>query len=179
MNAPQLPIDAFVSSVIAASQWEKAFASFLVIERGWHVLLTCDLHGGYAYAPQFNGVSANLVAPDLLAARNGEMRWFEVKQKSHADWHRNSQRFVTGLPLHLWNDYQRVERLTGHEVTVVFIHQEEGIVCGGTLKELDALVSHRYTQSVMDKAGTIFFKFDALPRWIHTARLEQYMEKTP
>lgn len=165
-----------IPNIIAAEQWEKAFASYLVQERGWHVLPTCNLHDGYQHAPKFNGAARNLIVPDLLAAREGTMRWFEVKQKSHADWHRQSQRHVTGLPIHCWDDYLRVQDITGIEVVVVFIHAEEGLVCGGTLKELTTHISHRYTASLMDREGTLFFKFDDLPRWIHTERLHQYME---
>ena len=167
----------FQTNLIAAEVWEDAFANFLVQERGWSVLPTCDLHDGYQHAPKFNGANRDLIVPDLLAARDGVMRWFEVKHKSHANLHYKSQRLVTGLALHCWNDYLRVQDITGTEVVVMFIHAQEGVVCGGTLKELTAHISHRYTATLMDKEGTLFFKFDNLPRWISTAQLEKYMEK--
>ena len=166
----------FQTNLIAAEVWEKAFANFLVQERGWIVLPTCAMHDGYQHAPKFNGADRDLIVPDHLAARDGTMRWFEVKHKSHADWHRLSGKHVTGLPLRCWDDYARVQDVTGIEVVIVFIHAEEGVVCGGTLKELTAHISHRYTASLMDAGGTLFFKFDSLPRWINTARLEKYME---
>ena len=177
MSIPDTALtDDLVTQIIAASQWEQAFAKFLAAERGWHVLPTCDLHGNYAYAPHFASAAGDLIVPDLLAARDGEMKWFEVKHKSHADWHRNSHQYVTGLPAHHWDAYLRVQELTHTDVVIVFIHAEEGLVVGGTLKELTAHISHRYTQSLMDKEGTLFFKFDALPRLIATARLQKYME---
>ena len=53
---------------------------FLTMERGWHVLPTCDMHNNYAYAPHFAAMSGDLIVPDLLAARDGELKWFEVKK---------------------------------------------------------------------------------------------------
>jgi len=171
--------DGLVTQIIAASKWEKAFADFLVAERGWNVLSTCDMHNGYQYAPHFASPMGDLIVPDLLGARDGKFQWFEVKHKSHADFHRNSQQYVTGLPAHHWDAYLRVQEITGSEVVIAFIHAEEGLVVGGTLKELATHISHRYAQSLMDKEGTLFFKFDALPRLIATARLQKYMEAQP
>lgn len=160
---------------IAAEVWEKAFASFLVIERGYHVLPACDYRGQMGHAPHLAGAAANITLPDLLVARGGKCRWIEVKQKSHADFHRNSNRFVTGLPIRQWDEYLRVQEVTGIEVTLVFIHAEENVVVGDTLAKLTNHISHRYTRTVNDTNGTLFFKFGTLPRLIAASRLHQFM----
>lgn len=167
---------AFHAKLAAAQQWEAAFAAWLIAERGCHVLAATEYSKRGTHAPCLLGNPA-LIAPDLLVGQNGTSAWFEIKKKDRADWHRNSQRFVTGLPLRLWEQYAGVQAATGLDVNVIFIHCEEDAVVGGILAELEAAVSHQYKGINLYGEHMLYFKFEALRRWCTAQRVMQYMKE--
>ncbi len=66
-----------------------------------------------------------LIAPDMLAFTDGKIIWIEAKHKSAFTWHRISQRFVTGIDLHHYEQYIRVSNIVDFPVWILFLH------CGG------------------------------------------------
>lgn len=157
----------FRAQLDAAREWEKALASW-VRGRGWHVLPTYDFSGKQDdKAPKLLGPSSSidLVMPDLQCFRNGEVRWLECKWKSHADYNRKRGWHVTGISLRLVEHYQKVTEITGADVFLLFLHEKEGEVRGGRMRELESARSHDYTGPAMGRFGMRFWRWDALRRW--------------
>lgn len=172
----------FAEKLAWARKWEKAAAEWLRT-RGWYTLPTYDYSAGGDKAPKLMSPTGaeDLVIPDLLTMRREGRRWLEVKYKSHADVHRNTEALwkirgaapevarerseVTGISLRLWGHYKAVQEATGIPVYVAFLHEKEREVRGGTLAELEAAVSHFYDGARMGRDGMIFFKYRALRVW--------------
>lgn len=93
-------------------------------KRGHSVFPAYEKEGGDFKGPQLFSDSGDLVLPDLLAFRSGKAIWFEVKRKTCFTWHRISQRWVTGIDLHHYGQYQEVSSKTHLPVWLIFFHPE-------------------------------------------------------
>lgn len=67
----------------------------------------------------------SLVAPDMLIMRPDSVKWVEAKRKSVFSWHRNTQRWVTGIDLRHYQDYIRISQTSPWPVWLLFLHTEE------------------------------------------------------
>jgi hypothetical protein len=65
------------------------------------------------------------VSPDLLGFTVLGAIWFETKQKSVFTWHRITSCWCTGIDLHHYEDYQRVEVETRCPVWLLFLHEQD------------------------------------------------------
>lgn len=153
----------FQKQLAIGQEYENAVANWLRRERDFFVYPAC----GGPKAGDFRGPamvrgSSVLTLPDLLAAKNNEMTWFEVKEKERADLHRNSGNIVTGLALRHWLDYCAIKKETGSRVFIIFVHQQENEVRTAEIDNLKVLINHQYSGGKMDNGGMIFFKFHRL-----------------
>jgi len=90
--------------------------------RGFSVIPAYEKEIGEGKGPQVFTPVDELVAPDLFVVRNGVCRWVEAKCKTVFTWHRKSRRWVTGIDLRHYNEYQKVGRHFGWEVYLLFLH---------------------------------------------------------
>lgn len=72
--------------------------------------------------PQLFSSDGNRVLPDLLAFKDGKAQWFEVKHKTCFTWHRLTGRWVTGIDLRHYLEYQEVAEKTRLPVWLMFYH---------------------------------------------------------
>jgi hypothetical protein len=72
--------------------------------------------------PQLFASHGNLVLPDLLAFRNGKVLWVEAKRKTNFTWHRITRRWVTGIDIRHYDEYQKVRLSTKFPVWILFWH---------------------------------------------------------
>lgn len=79
--------------------------------------------------PQVFLPSGSLIAPDLLMWNGDDVAWVEAKHKSAFSWHRNTERWVTGIDLRHYKDYCRIDDETPWRVWLMFLHR------GGTAKD--------------------------------------------
>jgi len=139
---------------------------------GWYVLPAYDYAGlGEGKAPRLEGPQPAVV-PDLLTARDGAGRWCEVKFKQHADWTRATGRYETGIPTRHWLDYGRVRTITGTDVWLMFVHEDEDEIRGGEIDYLsrawcahgsDAFpILREYEGDRMSSGGMTFFCWKCL-----------------
>jgi hypothetical protein len=150
----------FQLALQSAREVEKIVARWLQ-RRGWLVLPVYDYSGlGDGKAPKLQGDGVSLVTPDLLAARDGSTKWFEVKHKTRADWTRITGRLETGIDLRLWNHYVRVRASTGCEVWIVFVHEHEDEIRAGEIGALDAI--KRESPRFNNGRGGVFWAWDSL-----------------
>lgn len=158
-------------------QYEKALERWMQVERGLYTLPTYDYNGAKEdKAPRLMCVDSRLVIPDLLAFGTVGARWCEVKYKGRADWNRSHQRFVTGISLHLWKQYQTVSHVTGIPVFLCFIHGQQNHVSIDSLEALHRKISHIYDGNKMGRNGMVFFCFDKLNYLMPFSELEKYKE---
>ena len=133
-------------------------------KRGWRVLPVYNYSGkGGDKAPKLIAAidADSLVMPDLMVARDGLTRFVEVKRKGRADWTRVTQRRETGINLRLWTQYRAVQVATGIQVALLFVHDKEGEVRGGSI---DALGSDaRQTGCGGGMPAMVFFPWDTMP----------------
>lgn len=158
-------------------EYEVAFSKWLQAERGYYTLPVFDCAGlTHKVAPHIDGNGQVMTAPDILACKNGTWAWFEVKLKEHADFHRISSTYVTGLPLRNWQHYLAVREATLSPVWLIFIHLEEREVMGGEIG--DMTTHHIHHPATMDNGGTVFFAYNSLKRLMQLERLMQYAERS-
>jgi hypothetical protein len=62
-----------------------------------------------------------LIAPDLLAMRDGKTRWYEAKSKAAATFYRRKWRWQTGIDKKHYLDYKRVKDITSWQVWLLFL----------------------------------------------------------
>ena len=113
----QLAIGRTGESVIA--RWLQA--------RGYAVLPVYEKSERDYKGPALYAIEGPLIAPDMLAfLPTGKAFWIEAKTKDAFSWHRKTQRWVTGIDLRNYEDYQRVQAVSPWPVWLLFL-QGDGV----------------------------------------------------
>lgn len=139
---------------------ESLIARFMM-RRGHCVLPVYEIEKGQGKGPQFFMAEKSLVAPDMLVFTSSGQIFIEAKHKSVFTWHRNTQRWTTGIDLRHYRDYLEVAKASRAPVWLMFYHRESRPseadlrmgcprVCptglyGGEIASLSARVSHQTT----------------------------------
>lgn len=110
---------------------ESAIARYLR-SRGSAVLPVYEKLIDTGKGPQVFLPAGQLVAPDLLSWRGDRVTWIEAKHKTAFTWHRRTERWVTGIDLHHYEQYQQVEESSPWPVWLLFLHR------GGQAKDSPA-----------------------------------------
>ena len=79
---------------------------------------------GFFRGPRVFTKAEGCISPDLLGFTVLGSIWFETKQKSVFTWHRITSRWVTGIDLNHYVDYQRVSEQTHCPVWLLFLHEQ-------------------------------------------------------
>jgi len=90
--------------------------------RGHAVLPAYQIEHQTGKGPQLFAATGDLVLPDLLAFRGQKILWVEAKHKTCFTWHRLTGRWVTGIDLRHYGEYQQVAERTGLPVWLMFWH---------------------------------------------------------
>lgn len=98
----------------AISQWMRS--------RGHSVLPVYEKIIDEGKGPQLFTPSRQLIAPDLLAFKQGKAFWIEAKHKSAFTWHRITSQWVTGVDLRHYEDYCQIDDETPWPVWLLFLH---------------------------------------------------------
>jgi hypothetical protein len=158
--------DEFRRKLALGNRFEVMVAAWLKSRR-FYLLPVYDYSGlGANKAPKLEAQTpyGSLVLPDLLVARDGGVKFVEVKYKDRADWTRITQRFETGINLRLWLHYRKVQVVSGIPVWLMFVHQQEDEIRGGWIDDLAALKPRKYEGQKMGRSGMVFFPWDGLKR---------------
>ncbi len=143
---------------LARGRTAEHLVSELLQERGWHIIPSYDFTGDDANkAPKLQGKLAHIVIPDLDAAKDGSRKWCEVKRKESANFTRITKRLEHGIPLRHYQDYQKVEEITGTEVWLFILEENTGDVLCAPLKKLRPRI---YDGGKMSRGGMAFFARD-------------------
>lgn len=103
-----------VAGETAIAQWLKC--------KGYSVLPVYEKILDTGKGPQLYTPRTALIAPDLLVYRGAQVLWIEAKHKSAFTWHRNTQRWCTGIDLRHYADYCRVDEEAPWPVWLMFLH---------------------------------------------------------
>lgn len=137
----------FQEAVQHARGYEKALDKYIRNRFGGRTLATYDYNGlGEDKPPKLYGEDQDLIVPDFLWFGQKTSRWIECKWKTGASPRpdRKSGEIVTGFNLRHWEHYNKVQKETGIEVVIIFIHQREAECLFSTLAELRDCEDHRW-----------------------------------
>lgn len=103
---------------------------------GYSILPVYEKQIGEYKGPTLFRIDGTLVAPDMLALGGvNNIVWVEAKHKSAFAWHRIRGIWTTGIDLHHYQQYLRVQEVTQLPVWLMFLHKP-GNVASGTPDEL-------------------------------------------
>lgn len=113
---------AFSESLAIGQLGESKIARYL-ISRGNSVVPVYEKEIDTGKGPRFFTPKGQVVAPDMLVLGTSIV-WVEAKHKSVFSWHRITRRWVTGIDLNHYEEYQRVARISRRPVWLLFLHRE-------------------------------------------------------
>ncbi len=106
---------------------ESLIAQYLR-KRGWTILPVYEKEIDNGKGPRlflpYGLPEAELIAPDIQALRNQQIKWFEAKHKNAATYYRKKQRWQTGIDKRHYIDYKRVQEVTKWPVWLLFLQRE-------------------------------------------------------
>ncbi len=164
----------FKEFLIIGKTGESKIAKW-IISNGGQVLPVYEISENQFKGPALYYEGGTLVAPDMLTFKKGELRWIEVKTKSSFSWHRNTERFVTGIDLHHYADYLKVKEITKTQLWLLFL-QGQGVakdtpegkisptgLFGGEISDLKQNENHRHGN--YGKSGMVYWSHDVLTKF--------------
>jgi len=110
---------------LSMGQVGESLISKWLQSRGHAIFPAYQIEQSSGKGPQLFSSEGDLVLPDLLAFRDGEVRWFEAKHKTCFTWHRISGRWTTGIDLRHYGEYCEVAEKTSLPVWLLFWHPQE------------------------------------------------------
>ena len=114
--------ETFATALKFGKTGESAIAGFMK-RRGFHVLPVYEkLDTDYKGPALYLAGGGSVVAPDMLVFGQGKTFWIEAKHKSAFTWHRITQRWVTGIDAHHFEQYMKVAAVSPWPVWLMFLH---------------------------------------------------------
>lgn len=176
-------MESFSQTLARGQIGESRIANWLKA-RGNSILPVYEKEIDTGKGPRLFTPECQRVAPDMFVMPS--MHWIEAKNKSVFTWHRKSQRWVTGIDLNHYGEYQRVAEITRRPVWLLFLHTsakphrsdlEYGCppVCptglfGGNLKKLIRKENHRHTN--WGRHGMVYWAHETLTKLADASELE-------
>ncbi len=111
------------------------------------------------------------IIPDLDISKDDVRIWIEVKVKKSAIFTRMTQQNEHGISRRLYNDYLRVQQITGTEVWLYIIEEDTGDILRAPIDSL-AKVRRIYDGERMDPGGMVFFPQATFEIWKTIGQLE-------
>lgn len=113
----------FADSLAYGQAGESAIARWLR-GRGFTVLPIYEKIIDTGKGPQlFLPAGETLVAPDMFVFRGNNALWVEAKHKTAFTWYRIGGRWTTGIDLHHYEHYCRIDDYTPWPVWLLFLHR--------------------------------------------------------
>ena len=151
---------------------ETKIAKWLMTQ-GRSVLPVYEIAENQYKGPALYCHSKSLVAPDMLVLGQNKKTWIEVKTKTAFSWHRNTQKFTTGIDFKHYLDYLDVAKITGIPLWLFFLHKKGGVakdtppdkispvgLFGGDILRLETCENHRHDN--WGTSGMVYWAADVL-----------------
>lgn len=107
---------------LAHGQLGESIIAKWCMSRGNSVLPVYEKEIDNGKGPRFFTDIGQFAAPDMFVMPS--MHWIEAKHKTVFTWHRKTQRWVTGIDLNHYADYQQVQEKSTRPVWLLFLHRE-------------------------------------------------------
>ncbi len=152
-----------------------------LMSRGWSVLPVYEIEIPEGKGPRlFSATGSQWAAPDMLAYRTPDAIWIEAKNKTAFSWHRNTQRWVTGIDLRHYRHYCAIEDESPWLVWLLFLqrggqakdspaHSPAGLF-GNELRVLRQCENHRHAN--WGRTGMVYWAIGSLKRLARIEDLE-------
>lgn len=148
--------------------------------RGWHMLPVYETELDTGKGPRLfmaqSSDRSELIAPDMLAMRDGKFIWFEAKRKTRFSWYRIHKKWVTGIDKRHYLDYIEVQKQVAIPLWVLFLHtnsdawsedvrQGAPLVCptglfGGEITHLKDCINHESDK--YGPTGMVYWSYETL-----------------
>jgi len=162
-------VSAFDKQLDIGKVGESEIARWLM-SRGSHVLPVYEVEKGQMAGPAvYAATGEKIIAPDILAFNSDGIVWVEAKHKTAFTWHRNTQKFTTGIDAHHFNEYKRIAGLVDWPVWLLFLHKggqakdspvSPAGLFGNDLKYLAENINH--THENWGRSGMVYWAKDKL-----------------
>lgn len=152
-DTPQGKLGAAAESVVRA--W--------LANTGWWVLPTSLIEDGGA--PAFKSWwNENVIVPNNLAAKEGRMRWIEVKGKTQAMWVQRLGQHQHGIADRLWRNYLECITLSGTPGALVVVEFSTRVLLYCGFDVLGNHLSYPVSDAGYDEP-MVFFPRDVFQRF--------------
>jgi hypothetical protein len=161
----------FAQKLAFGKSGETEIAQWL-LSRGCNLLPVYEIAGNQHKGPAvYCSDGSTVIAPDLFAFKGGRAFWIEAKHKTAFTLHRQTGRFVTGIDMHHYEEYRRIDALSAWPVWLLFLHrggiakdspQSPSGLYGRPLHQLEHMVNH--THKNHGRTGMIYWAEKSLIR---------------
>lgn len=138
---------------------EKLIEKYL-LSKGAYIIPSYDYCGeNNDKAPRMFNQKEFFVLPDLDVSIKNQRIWVEVKTYHSPDFTRITGRYEHGIKLRHFNNYKKVQEITGAKVLLFIFEEISDMIIYNYLDELE---KHKriYSGDKMGKGGMIFFPRD-------------------
>lgn len=152
---------------------------------GFSILPAYQIEQHTGKGPQLFTATNGLVAPDMLAFGKQDLVWVEAKHKSVFTWYRKTKEWTTGIDLRHYEEYKKVQQVTGKVVWIFFHHpnstpsqSDRAYGCpsecptglfGGNLDYLSSCEHHRCLPLDEHRPGYLGHGRSGMVYWAHSA----------
>ena len=161
----------FEKRLVEGKVGESEIAEWLK-RRGHHILPVYEIEKDqYAGPSVYSCDGESIIAPDMLVFGGKKTFWVEAKHKEAFTLHRISGNMVTGIDLHHYEEYQRVQELVDWPIWLFFLHRggqakdspiSNSGLYGGELSYLSDNENHRHTN--WGKTGMVYWAESSLKK---------------
>lgn len=106
---------------LATGQLGESLIARWCISRGSSLIPVYEKEIDTGKGPRFFSPEGRFVAPDMFLLPS--MTFIEAKHKTVFSWHRNTARWCTGIDINHYDEYQKVQDITGRPVWLLFLHR--------------------------------------------------------
>jgi hypothetical protein len=93
-------------------------------DRGNHVLPVYEISENQFKGPAFyTSQGEEIITPDMVTWSKNGILFIEAKHKEAFSWHRKTEKWVTGIDLKHYSDYQLLQARTKTPVWIIFLHR--------------------------------------------------------
>lgn len=132
----------FKESLAIGKTGESEIAQWL-INRGSSILPVYEIAEDQYKGPAvYSAKNVSIIAPDMLVFNSKGITFIEAKHKNAFSWHRISKQWVTGIDLHHYLEYQKIQEKLKVPVWIMFLHR------GGKAKDSEQSQSGLFSNSL-------------------------------
>jgi len=146
------------------AQWLKS--------RGNNILPIYEIEKNQYSGPAvYTASGESIIAPDMLVFGGGQTIWIEAKHKNAFTLHRKTGRMVTGIDIHHYDQYKKINDLVEWPVWMLFLHrggmakdspESNSGLYGGEISYLANNENHRHHNH--GKSGMVYWAENKLKK---------------